>query len=98
MEPWLAPYAGYLLDVLTANGITYTITSVYRSRAKQEALYARWLKGQNKYPVAPPGTSKHELGLAMDVTMPEWVYAQLGKLWVSMGGKWNPADEIHFSV
>jgi D-alanyl-D-alanine dipeptidase len=98
MQAWLAPYAGYLLDVLEANGIRYTITSVYRSHAKQQALYERWLRGQNAYPVAVPGTSKHELGLAMDVVMPDWAYEPLGKLWVKMGGFWSPKDEIHYSV
>jgi len=98
MDPALAPYAGYLLDVLTYNGIRYTVTSVRRSRAQQEALYDRYLRGINKYPVAVPGTSKHELGLAMDVTMPANVYAALGALWTSWGGRWSPADEIHFSV
>jgi len=98
MHPALAPYAGYLLDVLGYNGINYTITSVLRTRAQQQALYDRYLKGQNAYPVAVPGTSKHELGLAMDVTMPASVYAAAGALWKSWGGRWSPADEIHFSV
>ena len=98
MHRELAPYAGWLLDVLTANGVRYTVTSVRRSRAQQEALYERYLKGVNKYPVAVPGTSRHELGLAMDVVMPSWAYAQLGQLWVRMGGRWSPKDEIHFSV
>lgn len=98
MVPWLAPYAGWLLEVLDANGIAYTITSVYRSPQKQAALYERWLKGQNKYPVAPPGTSRHELGRAMDVVMPDWAYEPVGQLWKRLGGQWSPSDEIHFSA
>lgn len=98
MQPWLAPYAGWLLELLTANGVRYTITSVYRSTAKQQQLYDRWLKGVNKYPVAKPGTSKHERGLAMDVVMPDWAYPQLGAIWQQMGGFWSPKDEIHFST
>lgn len=98
MQAWLAPYAGWLLEVLEYNAIPYTVTSVYRSRAQQEALYDRWVRGLNKYPVAKPGTSKHEQGLAMDVTMPAGVYPQLGAIWARMGGFWTPKDEVHFSL
>lgn len=41
------------------------ITSGLRSRAEQAALWADRLR--NPFPVAPPGTSKHERGLAVDV-------------------------------
>ena len=98
MDVRLAPYAGALLAVLEANGIVYRITSVLRSRAHQEALYARYRAGIHQFPVAPPGSSLHEVGWAMDVTMPEWVYPQLGAIWRSWGGKWWAADRIHFSV
>lgn len=80
------------------NGIPYTITSVRRSRAQQAALYDRYLRGQNAYPVAPPGTSRHEVGRAMDVTFPgnDWAYEALGAVWRQMGGTWSPSDRIHF--
>jgi hypothetical protein len=41
------------------------IASGFRSRAQQEALWAR--RGSNPYPVARPGSSHHERGLAVDV-------------------------------
>jgi hypothetical protein len=41
------------------------ITSGYRSTAQQAALYAR--RAENPYPVAPPGSSMHERGMAIDV-------------------------------
>jgi hypothetical protein len=41
------------------------ITSGYRSTEKQAALYAN--RANNPYPVAPPGSSMHERGLAIDV-------------------------------
>lgn len=98
MQSWLAPYAGWLLQLLSANGIRYTINSVYRSRAEQQALYDRYVRGLAKYPVAVPGTSKHELGLAMDInTFPD-VNAQLGRIWVSMGGRWSASDKVHYGV
>lgn len=41
------------------------ITSGFRSRADQERLWAE--RHQNPFPVARPGTSRHERGLAVDV-------------------------------
>ena len=41
------------------------ISSGYRSTAEQAALWAD--RGSNPYPVARPGTSMHERGLAIDV-------------------------------
>lgn len=41
------------------------VTSGYRSPAQQAALYAR--RFANPFPVAPPGSSLHERGLAVDV-------------------------------
>jgi len=98
MQPWLAPYAGWLLDLLTANGIRYSINSVYRTRAEQQALYDRWVRGINKYPVAIPGTSKHERGLAMDINSYPDVNDQLGAIWQRMGGFWTAKDRVHFGV
>lgn len=42
-----------------------TITSGYRSREDQARLYAN--RGSNPYPVAAPGMSEHERGLAADL-------------------------------
>lgn len=97
MQPWLAPYAGWLLEVLERNGRAYTITSVYRSRQKQQQLYDRWLAGLSPYPAAPPGRSMHELGRAMDITSDEDTLRQAGELWQRMGGTWGSSrDPIHF--
>jgi len=41
------------------------VASGYRSRSQQLALWER--RHSNPYPVAPPGRSKHERGLAVDV-------------------------------
>jgi hypothetical protein len=41
------------------------IVSGFRSRAQQERLWAG--RATNPYPVAPPGTSAHERGMAIDV-------------------------------
>jgi hypothetical protein len=41
------------------------VVSGFRSRAEQERLWAR--RATNPYPVARPGTSAHERGMAIDV-------------------------------
>lgn len=97
LEPWLAPYADWFYRHLVAIGQRPTITSVYRSRAVQEVLYGRYLRGQSKYPAMPPGLSWHEYRRAfdLDVVNPELA----GRIWRAMGGTWaGPADPIHFQA
>lgn len=48
-------------------GQTVPIVSGYRSPQAQAALWAN--RGSNPYPVAPPGSSMHEKGLAVDVPL-----------------------------
>lgn len=48
---------------------TVTVTSCYRSREKQAKLYKEFLARNRRPPaVAPPGKSKHEVGLAIDIS------------------------------
>lgn len=97
------PYARALVDVAEYYGLgPVSINSVYRSPQKQAVLYDRYLRGLSEYPVAPPGTSLHEHGLAFDMNVrqggsspsQEW----LGRVWASWGGAWSPQDPIHFYV
>lgn len=46
-------------------GVQVPITSGLRTRAQQQALWDR--RHTNPYPVARPGSSRHETGLAVDV-------------------------------
>jgi uncharacterized protein YcbK (DUF882 family) len=56
------------LDALAAQrGETFNITSGNRTYAEQERLWNA--RGSNPYPVAEPGTSRHESGNAADVTI-----------------------------
>jgi LAS superfamily LD-carboxypeptidase LdcB len=56
------------LDALAAQrGETFHITSGGRSYAEQERLWNA--RGSNPYPVAHPGSSRHESGNAADVTI-----------------------------
>lgn len=43
------------------------VTSAVRTPEEQEKLYNDYISGKSKYPAAPPGRSKHDRGLAIDV-------------------------------
>jgi hypothetical protein len=92
LQPWLQPYAKYLVSRYPAA----TITSTYRSYSDQLRL---WLtRSTNPYPVAPPGRSFHQLGRAFDLDAPQGILRQLGAIWIQMGGTWHPSDPIHFQA
>ena len=76
-----------------------TVTSVRRSHRFQQSLYARAQLGGNPFPVAPPGYSAHQVGLAFDVWGPLPELRRLGALWRSWGGVWGGSvDPIHFEL
>ncbi|MBU5315624.1 M15 family metallopeptidase [Clostridium bornimense] len=52
------------------NGLSMLLTSGYRSSDSQESLYSDEVatRGEGINYVAPPGTSEHETGLAIDIT------------------------------
>lgn len=52
------------------NGWAGSVTSGFRSYQEQARLYALWLSGRGNR-AAPPGTSNHEGGQAVDVSDPE---------------------------
>jgi soluble lytic murein transglycosylase-like protein len=77
------------------------ISSGLRTRAQQEELYAN--RGSNRYPVAKPGTSKHELGQALDIVFDnggsDEDYQRLANLMSPRGFKWlGDYDKVHFEV
>lgn len=77
-------------------GAPVPITSGFRSRAQQAALFAR--RGSNPYPVAPPGSSMHERGLAIDVPIS---FVPRLKAIARQAGLCQPypkADPVHFEV
>lgn len=72
------------------------VTSGFRSRAQQAALFAN--RRSNPYPVAAPGTSKHELGLAVDVPL-SFVPRLLSVApAVGLCQPYPASDPIHFEV
>jgi hypothetical protein len=72
------------------------VVSGYRSREQQEALWER--RGSNPYPVAAPGSSLHERGLAVDV--PRGFVGELLTV-ADEAGLCHPlpqSDPVHFTV
>lgn len=103
LEPWLQPYADYLLKVAEYYDLQPAVTSVYRSPQRQAVLYERWKRGLSDLPAAPPGRSKHERRLAFDLVVRRGGYrsanqAALGQLWRAMGGRWMESDPVHFEA
>jgi len=100
LEPRMRNAAPLLLKVAPFLGArSVTVTSAKRSRAQQTSLYKNYLAGNSRFPAAPPGTSKHEKGLAVDLRVePESVLPALGAWWNSVGGRWFASDPIHFEI
>lgn len=99
LQPWLSPYADWLVDYAVASGMAPRVTSTFRSFATQRRLYARYTSGLSQYPAAPPGKSLHQYGRAFDmVTTPMDHLVQLGAVWKRMGGRWWSTDPIHFEA
>lgn len=100
LDPRFAPYARYLFAVASANGLSPVLTSGYRSYDTQARLYREYLAGQRTLPVAPPGQSKHQRGLAVDIDLPQYraYLPALGQFWRSLGGRWFASDPVHFEA
>lgn len=96
LQPWLQPYARWLHGLWPYA----QITSTRRSAQEQAQLYRACGGGRCKYPVAPPGHSKHQVGRAWDMVAPPPILRQLGAAWERIGGTWGGrfGDEIHFEA
>ena len=82
-----------------ADGITLSIVSGYRSYSKQSTIYTRKKSSQGQEAAdrvsARPGTSEHQLGLAMDVARKG--SSQLNtKFGTTPEGKWVSANAHRF--
>lgn len=90
----------YLKAVLAQLGYPVYLTSGLRSTSKQAILYKQFLAGRSKYPVAPPGTSKHEIGLAFDMGGSVEALQVAGALapffGLRWGGTFSTPDPVHF--
>lgn len=94
------PWADAWVEALAAAGLNPSITSARRTREEQTRLYNRFRSGASRYPAAPPGTSLHEWGLAVDIALPASVLSVLGPVWERLGMVWGGRfrDPIHFEA
>jgi len=96
------PIARAFLAEAARRGLAPRVESVRRSRELQKRLYARYLAGKWPYPVAKPGTSFHEKGLAFDLSSDLGTpgLQRLGALAKAFGIRWggdfHTPDPIHF--
>lgn len=100
VHPALAPYFEFLVQTAWRFDPGARLTSARRSSTEQRRLYRRYLAGQSRFPVAPPGTSKHEQGRAIDLVARPEVLRALGLAWERAGGRWGGRfnDDIHFEA
>lgn len=97
LHPRLRFIAKNLPRAARASGFNARVTSAYRDPRKQAALYSAYLRGETPYPVAPPGTSMHEKGLALDAVSDN--QEKLVGLLTSAGLSWfGPSDPVHFEL
>ena len=96
LQPWLYPWARWLIG----QAPYVQVSSVYRTAQYQRQLYLAFLRGESRYPAAPPGRSYHEYGRAFDLIGPPEVLQQLGETWEAVGGRWGGrfGDPIHFEA
>lgn len=99
------PYAEALLAALRTVDPSFHVSSARRSAASQKRLWDAYLRGDNRYTVAPPGCSKHQLGFAVDFVsqrrdpLTDPYLRELGEWWRAQGGEWGgTADPIHFAL
>lgn len=91
-------YRAALVDLRRA-GISVTTTSTRRTTAEQARLFRDFQAGITRFPAARPGTSTHELGIAVDLVplSPKALPAVI-LLMARHGFKWAGAhDRVHFT-
>jgi LAS superfamily LD-carboxypeptidase LdcB len=97
LSPFLRRDAQQFVHDLEDAGLHPRITSTRRTRREQTRLYRRFLRGLQPFPVAPPGYSEHERGLALDLVCDDNDAA--GAEWERRGHHWGgSADPVHFGV
>lgn len=99
-HPALRPYFELLVRIAQHYDPSARVTSVRRSSSEQARLYRLFVAGKSRFPVARPGTSKHEQGRALDMVARPEVLQGLGLWWESIGGRWGGRfdDPIHFEA
>lgn len=106
-DPRARPWFDELYALANRLGLQPRVTSVRRSVRAQQILWERRqavLRGDlppsaQPFPVARPGSSTHELGLAADIVVrPDGGQRVLGDVWTGWGGFWTASDAIHYGI
>ncbi len=86
------------LQELRSRGIEGVVTSTFRTLQEQRFLFDQFKRGLSSFPVALPGTSRHEFGLAVDlVALPPSALPVMVEVMRSVGFRWaGPSDSVHF--
>jgi D-alanyl-D-alanine carboxypeptidase-like protein len=94
LHPLVAQASQFHWRILNELGLHPRVTSGFRSYTEQSQL---WMtrKG-NKNPVAAPGTSQHEFGLAYDLVADDpGTAVYVGQ---ALGMVWSESDPVHYAV
>ncbi len=96
LHPEVRERVAWLLEQARRERLNVTVTSTFRTRAKQEQLYRAWLaRNRTGLPAAPPGYSTHEYGFAVDLVSDD--EARLVQLAECAHLHWaGPGDRVHF--
>ena len=98
LEPATALAAAKLITWCAHYGITIRIVSGRRSTQKQAELYYTRRGVAPGVPVARPGTSTHEKGIAFDAAWDYGWWRAVSYLATQAGLKWGGwSDPVHFS-
>jgi LAS superfamily LD-carboxypeptidase LdcB len=103
LDPDFAAAIDELITAALREGIVDAIhiDSGYRSSQEQRRLFAAWKSGKSSLPAAAPGTSYHEVGLAIDVVVsPPGALEDFGLFAESLGFRWGGRfnDPVHIDA
>lgn len=97
-----------LRDAAAADGVTLRPSSGFRTMAEQQELWDRHVAGTLTTPVARPGHSRHQNGLALDIHVggnstdsPEfrWLHLHAQRYgWRNVGATFNPPEWWHWEI
>lgn len=96
LHPEVRDRVSRVLERARKERLGVTVTSTFRTRAKQEQLYRAWIaRGRAGLPAAPPGYSTHEYGFAVDLVAEDT--PALVAIAECEGLHWaGPGDRVHF--
>lgn len=98
LPPWVESWARCAIEAAEHCGIPVEVTSTLRSCEEQQRLYERYEIGLSRYPVARPGQSAHQYGLAWDSTVPEGLMPTWRAIRVAAGWHVPLGDIVHAEV